>query len=212
MAIRAVLMDIGGVVIVNTATETDFEVMAEKFGAVIGVEAEAINSLRKQHLREMMTGRYTTSDFFSDLGKQTGKPLPENIEQLWVDTIVPELKVNHELLSWVDHTREHCRVVVFSTVSDLRVKLDRKLGIYCHFDEVFLSLDYGVTKYNPEFFEKTLAKLKVSPDEALLIDDQLINISRAANLGINGLEYRPCYINNPQSFEAAVSAYEFNDR
>lgn len=208
MPIKSVLMDIGGVVLVNTATEEDFANFAEIFGAKIGVDSNIINEVRKLHLRQSMTGGFSSTQFFSEVGQKSNTKLPENIEQIWIDTIAPEIKINQPLLDWVNKTREKCNVVVFSTISSLRLPIDQKLGIYDYFDDVFLSIKEGMTKSNPQFFKIALNKLDIRPEQALLIDDQPINISRAIAQGINGFEYKPYYYTKPELFSAAISAYD----
>ncbi len=208
MPIKAVLMDIGGVVLVNTATETDFANFAEIFGRKIGIDPNIINEVRKQNLRQSMIGNFSSNQFFSEVEKKSGIDLPDNIEQLWIETISPEIIINQALLGWVRQTRQRCRVVVFSTVSSLRLPIDKYLDIYNNFDDTFLSIDQKMTKSNPDFFKNTLKQLQVAPGEALLIDDQPINISRAMAQGINGFEYRPYYHARPDLFSAAISAYD----
>lgn len=211
MNIKAVLMDIGGVVFINTATEDDFYMFAEKFSEVVGVDPEILNTVRKSYLKESMTGKFSNAQYFAEVAKLSNATLPENIEQLWIQTVAPEVKINQPLLDWVDKTRKHCKIVVFSTVSSLRFKVDEALGVYNHFDDKFLSLELGMTKSNPEFINIALKSLNLTPEETLLIDDQPINISRAIMQGVNGFEYKPYYFNKPELFLAGISAYDFGE-
>lgn len=76
------------------------------------------------------------------------------------------------------------KVVIVSGNTPERVKyLKKKYSLNKLFDDYFFSFEYGVTKPNPKLFKIALAKLKVKPEECLIIDDSRKTINKAKKLG-----------------------------
>jgi FMN phosphatase YigB (HAD superfamily) len=207
MNIKVILMDIGGVVFINTATEKDFTEMTKIFGFKIGVNPDILNSVRKEFLHESMIGKFTNKDYFAEVAKRSRKNLPNDIEDIWVDTASAGIIINHSLLEWVTNIRRTHKVYIFSTISSLRFSLDLKLDIYKWFDGRYLSTEMGMTKSNPQFFTKVIEELNVHPSEALLIDDQDKNIHLAKELGINAFKFEEKHFRNPDLFLKAMSSF-----
>jgi putative hydrolase of the HAD superfamily len=58
------------------------------------------------------------------------------------------------------------------------------------FHSVTYSFEVGVRKPSPKAFQLILEKLKVEPAECLFIDDSMINIEAAKNLGIKTIQFK----------------------
>lgn len=202
-------MDIGGVVFINTATEKDFSDMAKVFGKIIGVNPEILEVVRKDFLQDALVGKFSNQDYFKEVQDRSGKQLPDNVEDMWAETVSKDIVINKSLLEWVARVRKTHKVFVFSTISSLRYSLDMKLGIYDLFDGRFLSTEMGITKADPSFYTTALVKLGVKPHEALLIDDQDKNINCAKALGIYAFKYKEEYYRNPDLFVRAMTDYGF---
>ncbi|MGN1342947.1 MAG: HAD-IA family hydrolase, partial [Traorella sp.] len=56
-----------------------------------------------------------------------------------------------------------------------------------YFDSFIISSQVKVTKPNQIIYQKALDELKILPNQALFIDDNLVNIKGAIKLGINGI-------------------------
>jgi epoxide hydrolase-like predicted phosphatase len=69
-------------------------------------------------------------------------------------------------------------------------RLDARLDVFSHFDAVFNSYNYGVTKRDVAFFELALTALSARPESTLLIDDAPRNVDVAASLGLSTILYR----------------------
>ena len=55
------------------------------------------------------------------------------------------------------------------------------------FDKVIISSDVGIIKPDPAIYELTTNKLRVKPNECLLVDDKLKNIDAAIKVGMKGI-------------------------
>lgn len=58
------------------------------------------------------------------------------------------------------------------------------------FDVITVSAEVGLIKPDPKIFEHILERLRVSPDEAVFIDDNPHNAEAAARLGIKSFVYK----------------------
>jgi len=58
------------------------------------------------------------------------------------------------------------------------------------FDRQLYSCELGISKPDPEIFRHALNLLKVSPAEALFLDDRAVNLEGAARLGIRTMQYQ----------------------
>lgn len=200
-------MDIGGVILLNTATESDFEYLSGKFAQIFGIDPQILSKVRKAHLHEAMTGKYSVPDFFRDVSTLSGIELPNDVADIWIKATLPEIKVNQQLLQWIDKVRAELTMVVFTTISPLRLLIDQKLELFQHFDEQFLSTDLGMTKSDLRFYQYALDKMQIQPEDVLLIDDSPRNINIAESLGLNALLFLPEFAENFDSFLEAVGPF-----
>lgn len=88
--------------------------------------------------------------------------------------IIPELKSKYKL------------AIVSDAWPSLKDVYKNK-GLYNYFDSFVISSILGTTKPNKKMYLKALEELKVLPEEAVFIDDNIINCKGAMKLGINGV-------------------------
>ncbi len=80
--------------------------------------------------------------------------------------------------------------------------LEARDGFFRHFDQVYNSFHWGLTKRELEFFHLALSGLGCEASEALFIDDNPGHIGRARSLGLSTLLYD---FGGPQTFAAAMA-------
>lgn len=88
--------------------------------------------------------------------------------------IIPKLKSKYKL------------AIVSDAWPSLKDVYENK-GLYNYFDSFVISSVLGTTKPNEKMYLKALDELKLFPEEAVFIDDNLINLEGAMKLGINGV-------------------------
>lgn len=88
--------------------------------------------------------------------------------------IIPELKIKYKL------------AIVSDAWPSLKDVYESK-GLYNYFDSFVISSILGTTKPNEKMYLKALEELMILPEEAVFIDDNLINCKGAMKLGINGV-------------------------
>lgn len=88
--------------------------------------------------------------------------------------IIPELKMKYKL------------GIVSDAWPSLKDIYENK-GLYRYFDSFVISSILGTTKPNEKMYLKALEELMILPEEAVFVDDNLVNCKGAVKLGINGV-------------------------
>lgn len=66
---------------------------------------------------------------------------------------------------------------------------EEKLGYHQLFDSTMYSFEVSVSKPDTKAYQLILEKLQIQPNEGLFIDDTLINVEAASQLGIQALQF-----------------------
>lgn len=97
---------------------------------------------------------------------------------------------NDALMEYLKSMKSHYKIGLLSNVgSNVMDNLFSPAEQAELFDAVVLSSDIGMIKPNPDIFEFTASKLGVLPEECIMIDDLLINIEGARQVGMKGVVY-----------------------
>ncbi len=104
----------------------------------------------------------------------------KEIELIWHSSYKP----NKGMPALVKKLKKKYKIVVVSGNAPERVRyLKKKYSLNKLFHDYFFSFEYGVTKPSPKLFEIALNKLRVKPEECLIIDDSRKTINKAKKLG-----------------------------
>ncbi|MFH1582684.1 MAG: HAD-IA family hydrolase [bacterium] len=111
----------------------------------------------------------------------------KEIELIWHSSYKP----NKGMMALVRKLKKKYKIVVVSGNAPERVRyLKKKYSLDKLFDNYFFSFQYGVTKPSPKLFEISLARLKVKPEECLIIDDSKKTMGRAKKLDCKMLLFK----------------------
>jgi len=80
-------------------------------------------------------------------------------------------------------------VAILSDQTNWLDDLNQRTPFYQHFDHVFNSFYIKKTK-ETLLFREICAKLELSPEEVLFVDDSLDNIKRATNEGLRTIHFK----------------------
>ena len=106
------------------------------------------------------------------------------------------------MLGCVDRARAAgLQTAILSDQCQWLSRLDARHGIFSHFDKVFNSYHYGISKRDAAFFELALTALGARPETTLFVDDAPRNVELAATLGLRTILYQ-----DEASFAAALDA------
>ena len=111
--------------------------------------------------------------------------MPDFLEQYWSAD-----DVNWELLDYIRSLHPRFKVGLLSNAwDDLREMMHNRWDIEKLFDELIISAEVGIVKPDPRVFQLALERLGVQPLEAVFIDDMLVNVEAARQLGMAGIQF-----------------------
>jgi HAD superfamily hydrolase (TIGR01509 family) len=107
-------------------------------------------------------------------------------------------RVDQELVEYIRRLRPRFRTALLSNAwSSLRNYLADEWKIIDAFDEIIISAEVGLVKPDERIYQLALERLKVSPAEAVLIDDFIENVEGARAAGLHAIHFK----NNTQALE-----------
>jgi len=177
--IRAVIFDLGGV-LVRVADPTSLRAWERHLGLPQGELSEIVftNPVSQQAL----VGNATVEQMWTYVGRYLALPTDE-LTALRADFWRGQAW-DEELLAFVRSLRPRVKTAIISDAwSDAREMVRDHVdnGV---FDVCVFSAEEGVRKPDREIYRRALSRLDVMPQEAIFIDDRLLNVEGARGLGM----------------------------
>lgn len=181
--IKSILFDVGGVLI----PETDAAIL-DDFVHTIGVKKEVIKNIWDQLVPSVQTGIISEEDFWQELSRRIGKPLPTNYQELWVNKF--STNVTDQMRDIIKRlkARGYDLIIFSDTISSHRKKLE-ETGVYALFQGSITSLDIKTTKKNPDAFSIATLRLWLPPQACVFIDNRIDYIAMSKEKQMKGIHY-----------------------
>ncbi len=202
-AVRAVVWDMGGVLVRNLAPEHRIR-LAEKYGLsepqlenlVFGNPVSVKASLGEASVDELW--EYVARTLNVDR-----KELPAFVTAFWNSD-----RVDEELLDFIQSLHASYKTGLLSNAfADTRpsvgVRFPRLLNV---FDVSLFSAEEGLAKPDPRFYQLMLDQLGIKAEEAIFIDDFEENVEGARAVGIKGVQFK----NTQQARQAVLETIASN--
>ncbi len=117
--------------------------------------------------------------------------LPKDWPTVYDAVIKKSIGVDPEMFSLVDELKKkQVRVALLSNIDDRYISLIRKYGFYDPFEPCFLSGEIGLSKPDPEIYERFLQEIGLPPHKIVFIDDSQENVDAAKKLGIDAILFQ----------------------
>lgn len=175
--IKAIIFDCFGV-LVNDVMRTKANEVSEFSPAL----AENIFALMRAADRGIISRDEQVQQFAVNMGM--------SVEE--VDKMLARGEARNEsLLAEIPRLKKHFKIGLLSNVAS-RAWVEERLGkanVKKLFDAVIVSGEEGVIKPEPEIFLIAAERLKVKPQECLMVDDLQKNIDGAKAVGMLGIQY-----------------------
>jgi len=186
MAIKAVIFDLGGVLLRTTSPEVRSR-LAGELGLDPGALDERIWGGPDWELAEV--GAISYEEYWGRVGASLGLSTPEEMAAFRQEYFSGD-HMDQELLQLIRDLRARYKIGLLSNAPD-------KLGYWLHqswdigrfFDAVVYSAEVGIAKPDPRIYQLILEQLAVQPSEALFVDDDPRNVEAAAALGIQAIRF-----------------------
>jgi epoxide hydrolase-like predicted phosphatase len=138
--------------------------------------------------RMALIGRATNEEVWTEIGKKfslTG----EELSRLEAD-FQEESVLDRDLLDYVRLLKPRYKTGIISDAfPSARSRLQSVIPPDC-FDTMVFSAEEGVTKPDPIIFERAMARLGVSAEETIFVDDIPRIVAEALRLGIHAIQFR----------------------
>jgi glucose-1-phosphatase len=197
MAIRAVIFDMGGVLL-----RTEDKGPRKRLAARLGLTYESLyHQIFDNETALLATvGKVTSQDHW----KTVQAALNLNDDELFrlKDEFWEGDRLDDGLLDYIRAIRSRYKTALLSNAWDeLRHLLKTRYKILDAFDDVIISAEVGLAKPDPHIYEITVQRLEVKPEEAVLVDDFIENIQSAQRAGMHTVHFR-----SPEQAKAELEA------
>lgn len=185
MSIKAVFFDLGGVLV-----RTEFQAPRQQLAERLGMEYDDLVKIvfDSDSGIKATTGEINSDEHWDSVLKRLKRPASELVairDEFFAGDIV-----DRTLLDYIRSLRGKFKTGLISNAwSDLRDFIVRE-KFDDAFDKIIISAEVGVAKPEPRIFQIALEQLGVSPNEAVFVDDFLINIEGCEKVGIKGIHFQ----------------------
>lgn len=185
MSIKALVFDFFGVLLFSR--DESMEITMAKH---LNIPVKQVGRIFHGEFNDRVDiGEFTSRDFWLHALDSMGLPhsrMPE-VENFFEE----EFFLDPVMLEAVRGYHQNFKTAMLSNYSDgLRPSLDNRWDVSGAFDEIIISWEVKMIKPYPDIFDFTLKKLQVSREEAVLIDDRIVNISGALDYGMHAVHFR----------------------
>jgi len=185
--IKAVIFDYGGVM----KKSSQFFKDVVKIFNVSREEIKLVEDKISEAGRMAVKGLIKDSQYFEEIAKILGRPLPNGYMELAKKHYRDDLVVFTEIIDLVKKLKtQGIKTAVLSNIGKYSSDLAREENLYDGFDEVVLSYEVGMRKPEPEIYILTAKRLNLKPEECLFVDDAEENLAPAKELGMKTILFK----------------------
>jgi epoxide hydrolase-like predicted phosphatase len=188
MSIRAVLFDLGGVIV-----RTEYQAPRQHLAERLGMDYDDIDRIvfgggTNGSAARATLGEITENEHWLNIMKVLKRPASE-YERIRAEFFAGDI-IDHSILGYLRSIRPKYKTGLISNAwSGLRDYILRE-----KFDDAFdcmiISAEVGAAKPSVEIFQIALKQLGVSPNEAVFVDDFIENIEACKKVGMKGIHFR----------------------
>jgi epoxide hydrolase-like predicted phosphatase len=118
------------------------------------------------------------------LAEQLGVPI-SRLDEYWSAD-----DVNWALLAFIKGLHPHYKVGLLSNAwDDLRRTMHERWNMAVLFDDLVISAEVSFAKPDPRIYRLALERLHVQPEEAVFVDDMLVNVEAARQQGLSAIQF-----------------------
>jgi FMN phosphatase YigB (HAD superfamily) len=187
-AIRAIILDFGGVITQSEVSEAQLQ----RYDASLGLPAGTLRT--KLHSGEVWelasTGQIAPEVYWERTGHPFEALLPPEFGVFRTGVFRAE-PISETMVQLAQDLRRNYRLALCSNaLLDLQEILDERPDIRDLFEVVVISALVGIRKPAPEILELTAGRLGVPVEACLLVDDKPRNTAAAEAIGMQAIVFR----------------------
>ena len=185
MSIRAVIFDLGGV-LVRTENRVPRTQLAVRLGLTYDELSDLVFDSQSSH--QAMKGEITTAEHWEAIRKTLGVSKKEFLQgplEFWGGDALDE-----DLINYLRNLRPHYKTALLSNAwDDLRQMIEEIWKIDDAFDQILISAEVGLVKPDRLIYERIISDLGVKPTEAVFVDDFPQNVEAAKAAGLEAIHF-----------------------
>lgn len=185
MSIRAVVFDLGGV-LVRTENRAPRTQLAVRLGLTYDELSALVFDSQSSH--QAMKGEITTAEHWEAIRKTLGVSKKEFLQvplEFWGGDALDE-----DLITYLRNLRPHYKTALLSNAwDDLRQMIEEIWKIDDAFDQILISAEVGLVKPDRLIYERIISDLGVKSDEAVFVDDFPQNVEAARAAGLEAIHF-----------------------
>lgn len=186
MPIKAVIWDMGGVLL-QMDDETSRLTLSQHYHIPLEEIYWAI--FDSPSAKEAGVGKLTVQEHWQNVASHLDIPqeeMPEFQRQFWDAD-----RIDSELVDFIRALRRQYKTGLLSNAwDDLRPVIENEWCVSDAFDDIIISAEVGLAKPDLRIYQLALERLGVLPDEAVFIDDVLINVHAAHQVGLHAFQFK----------------------
>lgn len=141
--------------------------------------------LEEKYVRPADRGQLSQEDLFKSLG-EISNVAPKEIEADWLS----RAHINVDVVEYIRELKDQYRLgLLTNAFSPFFATVLERSNAKDLFEVIVMSGETGYVKPEPEMYQMILQKMEVSPEEALMIDDNPANVEGAKRIGMDGFIY-----------------------
>lgn len=188
--IKAIIFDMGGVILDLTAKETLS--IPKAISVMFDIPLDKAQEIWNGHDRtQLLTGKETPIEFLNNIANivNTRKDTKTLLDE-WTQLSRKENNcIDWKLLDYIRTLKKRFKVYVMSDAINIAQDDVLTREVKSRFDGYFVSYKEGYKKPEKNAFVNVLDKIKVHAKECVFVDDTISNIKSAIELEINAIAY-----------------------
>jgi glucose-1-phosphatase len=185
MSIRAVLFDMGGV-IVRTEYQAPRQHLAERLGMEYDDLVKIVFDSDSGYKASI--GAITAEEHWASVLKKLKRPAPE-MDAIRHEFFAGDI-IDRTLIDFLRSLRGTYKTGIISNAwGDLREYIVRE-KFDDAFDHMIISAEVGAVKPEAKIYQVALEQVGVRPKEAVFVDDFAVNIEGCEKVGIKGILFK----------------------
>jgi putative hydrolase of the HAD superfamily len=184
VGIRAVFFDLGGVLV-----RTEYQAPRQHLAERLGMEYDDLVRLvfESETSRKASVGAISEDAHWEAVARRLKRP--QEIDAIRTEFFAGDV-LDRALVDFIRSLRTHVKTGVISNAwSGIRAYIVTQ-KFEDAFDHLIISAEVGVVKPKAEIYLLALEQLKVSPSEAVFVDDFIENVEGARAVGMSAIHFK----------------------
>jgi putative hydrolase of the HAD superfamily len=137
-------------------------------------------------------GLMTPQEYWMEFARGAGVTIePGLIDELRKMDTVMWSRINVEMTDWLEklHEAGFVTALLSNMQEDMAAYTRKNFDWLRYFDHHLFSYELRLIKPDPEIFRRTIERIGVRPEEALLVDDREANVEAARAVGLRAIQF-----------------------